>query len=111
RAKTLLSEAYVELTPGDPQGPKLEDGGTLPEAQVARSIQLDEIMRTFDPETREAFQTWMQSSAAGIADQGLAFSDAMGNLQPMFSEFDEILRTLDAQGAAVKLLFRDGART
>lgn len=111
RAKTLLSEAYVELTPGDPEGPELEDGGILPEAQVVRSIQLDEIMRTFDPDTREAFQTWMQHSAAGIDQQGLAFSNALGNLQPMFSEFDDILRTLDAQGAAVKHLFRDGARS
>lgn len=111
RAKTLLSEAYVELTPGDPNGPDIEDGGTLPEAQVARSIQLDEIMRTFDPKTREAFQNWMQSSAAGIEDQGLAFSNALGNLQPMFSEFDDLLRTLDAQGAAVEHLFKDGARS
>src|SRR5690606_35562755 len=71
RAKTLLSEAYVELTPGDPDGPELEDGGTLPDAQVARSIQLDEIMRTFDPPTRKAFRTWIQQSAVGIEGEGL----------------------------------------
>ena len=28
RTKTLLAETYVELTPGDRDGPKLEDGGT-----------------------------------------------------------------------------------
>jgi len=35
RAKTLLGETYVELSAGDPAGPKLRDGGTLPQAQVA----------------------------------------------------------------------------
>ncbi|HZJ29226.1 MAG TPA: MlaD family protein [Solirubrobacterales bacterium] len=109
RSKTLLSEAYVELTPGDPDAPKLDDGDRLADGQVARSIQLDEIMRTFDPETRRAWRTWMQDSASGAAGQGLAFNNALGGLQPTFTEFDSLLRTLDSQGAAVRRLFRDGA--
>lgn len=111
RAKTLLSEAYVELTPGDPKGGMLEDGGTLPAAQVSRSIQLDEILRAFDPETRKAFQTWMQNSAEGVTGEGTSLSNAFGNLQPTFAEFDQLLRTLDAQGEAVRVLFRDGAKS
>ena len=42
--------------PASRDGPELADGGTLPEANVAESVQLDEIFRTFDPETRAAFQ-------------------------------------------------------
>ena len=41
RTKTLLGETYVELTPGDRNGPKLGDGSTLPQANVAQSVQLD----------------------------------------------------------------------
>jgi len=74
RTKTLLGETYIELTPGDRHGPKLADGGTLPAAQVAESVQLDEIFRTFDRRTRAAFQEWMQESATGIAGQGAALS-------------------------------------
>lgn len=111
RSKTLLSEAYVELTPGDPGAPDLADGGRLPDGQVARSIQLDEIMRTFDPETRRAFQVWMQSSAAGARGQGLAFNNAFGAFQPTFAQFDQLLRTLDSQSSAVRRMFRDGAES
>ncbi|HXR29936.1 MAG TPA: MlaD family protein, partial [Solirubrobacterales bacterium] len=32
RTKTLLGETYIELTPGDRDGPVLEDGGTLANA-------------------------------------------------------------------------------
>ena len=36
RQKTLLGETYVELTPGSNEAPPLPEGGTLPQAQVAR---------------------------------------------------------------------------
>src|SRR3954453_23401029 len=34
RTKTLLGETYIELTPGDNDGPELADGGTVPEANI-----------------------------------------------------------------------------
>ena len=70
RTKTLLGETYIELTPGDRDGPELADGGTLPKAQIAESVQLDEIFRTFDASTRAAFQTWQQEAAVAIAGRG-----------------------------------------
>ena len=36
RTKTLLGETYVELTPGNADGPKLPDGGTLARGQRGR---------------------------------------------------------------------------
>ena len=36
RTKTLLGETFVELTPGDEQGPTLEEGGRLPEGPGRR---------------------------------------------------------------------------
>ena len=52
RTKTLLSETYVELTTGDRDGPKLDDGARLLGRERRRSVQIDEIFRTFDPKTR-----------------------------------------------------------
>ncbi len=60
RQKTLLGETYIELSPGSPTGPKLADGGSLPQGQIAPTVQLDQILSTFDPATRSAFETWMQ---------------------------------------------------
>ena len=70
RTKTLLGETFVELTPGDQQGQTLEEGGRLPEAQVADSVQLDEIWRTFNARTRDAFRVWMQGTAASLRGLG-----------------------------------------
>jgi ABC-type transporter Mla subunit MlaD len=111
RTKTLLGETYVELTPGNADGPKLPDGGTLSSANVAESAQLDEIFRTFNPRTRAAFQEWMQEGAVAIAGQGQSFSNGLAELEPFFSEFDKVFRVLDTQRVAVKQLFSNGAVT
>lgn len=109
RTKTLLGETYIELTPGSRTEPKLADAGTLPEAQVAESVQLDEIFRTFNAKTRAAFQTWQQEAAVAIEGQGASLSYAFGELEPAFTSFDRLFRVLDSQRLAVKQLFRNGA--
>jgi phospholipid/cholesterol/gamma-HCH transport system substrate-binding protein len=109
RTKTLLAETYIELTPGNRDGPVLPDGGTLPEANIAESVQLDEIFRTFNPQTRAAFQTWQQEAAGSIAGQGANLSYGLAQLEPVFTQFDRIFRVLDSQRLAVKQVFRNGA--
>src|SRR5436305_1622831 len=63
RQKTLLGETFVELAPGNPSAGKLPDGATLNNAQVEPTVELDEILRIFDPQTKKAFQSWVQESA------------------------------------------------
>ncbi len=111
RTKTLLGETYIELTPGSRKGPELADGGTLPEANIAESVQLDEIFRTFNAPTRHAFQEWMQEAAVAINGQGQNLSYAIGGLEPTFTEFDKLFRILSTQKLAVSQLFRNGATT
>lgn len=111
RTKTLLGETYVELTPGDGDGPALEDGGTLPAANVAESVQLDEIFRTFDAPTRAAFQEWQRQGAISIAGRGQDYSNAFAEFAPTFATFDRFFRVLDTQRVALGQLFRNGAVT
>jgi phospholipid/cholesterol/gamma-HCH transport system substrate-binding protein len=111
RTKTLLGETYIELTPGSREGRELADGGTLAEANIAQSVQLDEIFRTFDSQTRAAFQEWMQEAAVAINGQGQNLSYAIGGLEPTFTEFDKLFRVLDSQRLAVGQLFSNGATT
>lgn len=111
RTKTLLGETYIELTPGSRQAPELADGGVLPAANIAESVQLDEIFRTFNAETRAAFQTWMQESSVAIAGQGQGLSYAIGEFEPTFTELDRLFRVLDTQRLAIEQLFSNGAVT
>jgi ABC-type transporter Mla subunit MlaD len=111
RTKTLLGETYVELTPGNANSPKLPDGATLPAANIAESVQLDEIFRTFDAPTRAAFQEWQQQAAIAIQGNGQALSNAFAEFDPFFSELERLFRVLDTQRLAVRQLFRNGTTT
>lgn len=108
RQKTLLGETYVELSPGDPGNGELPEGGRLAAAQVAPSVQLDEIFRAFDKPTRTAFRNWMQSQAAALHGRGADLSAAIASLDPFSEEANTTLRVLDSQRQAVRRLVADG---
>jgi phospholipid/cholesterol/gamma-HCH transport system substrate-binding protein len=108
RAKTLLGETYVELTPGTKTAPDLPEGGSLPPAQVANSVQLDEVFRTFGKQTRDAFRAWMQGSAAALKGRGADFGEALAELEPFSESANRALRILDTQQHAVRRLVHSG---
>jgi phospholipid/cholesterol/gamma-HCH transport system substrate-binding protein len=110
RQKTLLGETFVELSAGSPTGAKLADGGTLPRAQVAPTVQLDQIFSTFDPTTRRAFETWMQQGAIALTNRGEQFNAALADLYPFATNVDSVLAVLHRQGAATSTLLRDGGQ-
>jgi phospholipid/cholesterol/gamma-HCH transport system substrate-binding protein len=104
RQKTLLGETYVELTPGTDGARALEEGGELPEGNISDTVELDEILRTFEPKTRAAFQEWMQTQAVAIEGHGRDVNDALGNLGPFAEDASELVDILNRQDAAVSQL-------
>jgi phospholipid/cholesterol/gamma-HCH transport system substrate-binding protein len=110
RQKTLLGETYVELSPGnagsDGEG-MLEDGGRLPAGQVSETVELDEILRTFDPVTRQRFSTWLDQQGQAARGQAEEINDALGHLTPFAEETGDVLRVLRVQGDATRRLIRD----
>src|SRR3954464_6984470 len=107
RQKTLLGETYVELTPGSPNARKVPDNGRLATGQVADTVELDEILRAFDPKTRAAFQNWIQTQAQAINGRGQDLNDALGNLAPFAEDTTRVLQILNGQKAGVRALVRN----
>lgn len=110
RAKTLLGETFIELSPGSQSAPKLPDGGTLPRGQIAPSVQLDQILSTFDPATRQAFRTWQQQDAIALTNRGEQFNAAVAELFPFATNVDAVLAVLNRDSAATTTLLRDGGQ-
>ena len=107
RAKSLLGEAYIELTPGDKAGGTLVEGSELPEAQTARSVQLDEIFRTFDPKTREAFKQGAIDTAIATHGRGAELNQTLGILPGTLNQLTDVLRVLNQQDTDVTRLVRN----
>ena len=107
RQKTLLGETYVELTPGTKAAPYVPEGGRLKNSRVAHTVELDEIFRAFDPQTRRKFRVWQQAAAAAIKGRGPDLNDAIGNLPRFAADTTDVLDVLNGQSAAVRRLFRN----
>ena len=99
----------MELTPGTAAGAQgmLRDGGQLPAGQVAETVELDEVLRTFDPETRRRFSVWLDQQGQAVQGQAQEINTSLALLTPFAEETDDVLRVLRVQGDATRRLVRD----
>jgi virulence factor Mce-like protein len=108
RQKTLLGETFVELTPGHPATGRLADHAILPNGQVEPTVELDEILRIFDPKTKAAFRDWVKQSGQQISGTAAQdFNDALGNLADFATDGATLFQVLDDQHTAVRQLVRN----
>jgi phospholipid/cholesterol/gamma-HCH transport system substrate-binding protein len=112
RQKTLLGETYLELTPGNSRTGDLDDGGRLPDAQVEPTTQLDEIFTAFDPDTRQAFEDWVNELDGAITkgQRSEDLSDAFGNFEGFAVDGAKLMQVLDEQNVAVHNLIKNTGR-
>ncbi|MDQ3934122.1 MAG: MCE family protein [Actinomycetota bacterium] len=107
RQKTLLGETYVELTPGHKSSGELKDGGEVGIGQVEPTVELDEILRIFSPETRDAFRDWIQQSSRAIEGRSQDLNFALANLAGFAEDGAGVLKVVDDQRAVVKRLVKN----
>ncbi|MHB8656362.1 MAG: MCE family protein [Solirubrobacteraceae bacterium] len=109
RQKTLLGEAYVELSPGTGTARKLRDGGTIPTRQVQSTQQLDQVLGSFDKPTQQNLEAVLRGTGEALAGRGQVLNDAIGNLDPAVSELAAVVGVLNQQQANLKALIDSGA--
>jgi phospholipid/cholesterol/gamma-HCH transport system substrate-binding protein len=102
REKTLLGETFVELKPQKATGPSLPDNGELPKMQVEPSVTLDDILSTFNPETRKAFELWQQGLAEGLGGRGEQINAGFAEIQPFIEDSNKLVGILASQEGALR---------
>lgn len=107
RAKTLLGETYVELTPGTNGAKEIPEGGRLERTQVRDQVAIDEIFEALDSETRQNFRDWQRFQGEAIEGRGVDLNDVFGNLGPFADDGAAVLETLRRQDRALKQLVRN----
>jgi virulence factor Mce-like protein len=109
RLKTLLGETYIELAPGHRKAGTLPDGGRLPDAQVRRSVELDEVAGTFDKPTQRAFGDGAVEIGRALgAGRAQDLNAALGNLAGFSEDGDKLFTVLDREGISLQRLIRNG---
>jgi virulence factor Mce-like protein len=79
----LEGNFFVDLRPGSPSAPELEDGGTIPLAQTATPVQLDQVLGALPADGRESLRGALlelgrASRSGGAQALGRALDPASG---------------------------------
>jgi phospholipid/cholesterol/gamma-HCH transport system substrate-binding protein len=109
RQKTLLGEAYVELSTGNGSGPKLGDEGTIPNSQVAPTQQLDQVLNSFTPQTQHNLQEFLLGTGQALAGRGQDLNDAIGNFDPTVTELEAVVGELNQESGDLQGVINNGA--
>lgn len=95
RPKSLLGEKYVALDPGSSD--VLDSGAQLPQTQVARAVDLQDVVNSLDQATREKLRTLVISLGGGLAGRGLDTNQTLSYGRTDLDHLAAITDTLNAR--------------
>lgn len=70
---------YVEVSPGTPSAPELEDGSTIPLSQTALPVSFTQVLSIFDTARRDSLKRLIDNTATGLGGGG---AQALGRAIP-----------------------------
>jgi hypothetical protein len=79
----LEGNFFVELDPGTPSAPNLPEGGTIPLAQTALPVQLDQILTSLKSGSRADLKLFLRGLGRGLGD-GKEIHSVIPLMEPAF---------------------------
>ncbi len=96
----LEGNFFLDLTPGSPSAPSMDEGETIPVTQTAEAVQLDQVLTALQQDDRRALSRALRGFGDALTREPTAADDA---------EQDELVRGKTA-AEALNESFRYGAR-
>jgi phospholipid/cholesterol/gamma-HCH transport system substrate-binding protein len=62
----LEGNFFVDVSPGTPSAPTIDDGDTIPLTQTATPVQFDQVLTTFQSDTRTSLQKTLEGIGTGL---------------------------------------------
>nr|MDQ4040315.1 hypothetical protein [Actinomycetota bacterium] len=66
----LEGNTFVDLRPGSPSAPTIDDGDTIPASQTSLAVQIDQIFTALQADTRRDLQLLLQELGDGLQGAG-----------------------------------------
>ena len=107
RPKTNLMDMTIEVDPGDPDSPPMEDGGTIPESRTEPNVNPDEFFARLDDDTRQALALLINGGAEGLGGRGKELSKGLRRIEPFTHYIAELNGALAKRRAAIARSIHD----
>jgi virulence factor Mce-like protein len=109
RPRSALGLKYIELKPGKADN-KVDPGGTLQLEQAEDPVEFDDLLNTFDTETRQANQLALEGFGGAFAGRGQSLNEAIANLRPFFVHLEPVMRNLADPDTRLEEFFKQIGR-
>jgi virulence factor Mce-like protein len=68
----LEGNTFIDLRPGSPSAPALDDGDTVSASQTTTHVQLDQVLTSLQSNSRRNLQVLLQELGTGLSEEGAA---------------------------------------
>lgn len=106
-ARSLVEEGYLEIVDGE--GEEIAAGTTLPAEAVRPSVQLNDVLRGLDSETRDAMSSMLRSMGTGTKGTRAGLRSTLKGLGHLGREGHTALDAIAAQSEDLTALAKDTA--
>jgi ABC-type transporter Mla subunit MlaD len=72
----LEGNLFLDVRPGSPSAPEIEEGGTIPMTQTATAVQLDEVLAALNTDTRVNLRRLLEGYGTALTYEPTAADDA-----------------------------------
>src|SRR5258708_11236692 len=101
RLRSAIGVRYVEIIPGT-HGAPLPNGATIQPAQTSSPVDLDQVLATFDPQTRARTRDLLGELGTGVGGQGQAVNNVLGSAPGFLSSLGSVSAAINARPGATQ---------
>ncbi len=105
RPRTGLKDMFVELNPGSSSAPTARPGFTIPVSNTEPDINLDEILRSLDTDTRAYLDLLVNGAGQGLKNNGgNQLAQVLERFKPTHQDLARLVSAVAARGANLRRL-------
>jgi phospholipid/cholesterol/gamma-HCH transport system substrate-binding protein len=90
RPQTGLKDMFFEMDPGTQNAGAIEEGGTVPLANTAPDVNLDELLGALDSDTQAYLRLLLVGAGKGLQGRDKDLGKVLGSLGPLTKDLDRI---------------------
>lgn len=110
RLRSAVGVRYLEIIPGR-SGSVLQEGDTIPTTQVVDSVALDEVLGTFDKDTRASTSLLLRELGEGVSGRGTDVGDTVRDTPKLLTGLTDVSSAITARpGRQMSGFIRNGAQ-
>jgi ABC-type transporter Mla subunit MlaD len=101
RLRSAVGVRYVNIIPGT-RGTPLPEGATLPVSQSSAPVDLDQVLRTFNPATRTHTRQLLGELGTGLLGRGQDVNDTLHTVPGLLTSVGSVSQAINSRPGAVR---------